>query len=96
MAKFAATSIQDLMTKERSVGRNARKVQFIVACEADDGSWFELDADSKQHAKVLANDQVKNMNCRGCSCWKINDTGTLAHHPFASEYAQNYFEDCDY
>lgn len=96
MAKFTATTIRDLMTKERSAGRNARKVQFIVACEADDGSWFELDADSRAHAKVLATNQVDKMNCRGASCWKVNNTGTLGRSPFHTYFASNYADNCEY
>jgi len=88
MAKFAAASIRDLMTKERSAGRVARKAKFIVACEADDGSWFELDADSRAHAKVLAQNNVDVMSCRGCSCWQVNDVGTLKRAPFHTYFCK--------
>ena len=38
MPKFEAKSIEDLFTAERDAGRVARKVEYIVACEASDGS----------------------------------------------------------
>lgn len=72
MTKFAALSATDLRTYDCCNGRLARKAQFVVTCEADDGSWFELDADDQAHAKVLANNQVDNMNCRSASCWRVN------------------------
>lgn len=84
--KFSALTATALRTIERNRGRVFRGVKFIVTCEADDGSWFELDAESVHHAQVLAVDQVQKMNCRGCSCWVVKPTGKLARKPFAHRY----------
>lgn len=82
MAKFSATKLTDLMTDERNVGRLARRVFFIVACEASDGSWCEFDADSSHHAKALADNAVENLGARGCSVWPVNaETGAFAFGP---------------
>lgn len=72
MAKFSALTSADLRTNARNIGRLARKVGYVVFVEADDGSWFELDAESIAHSKVLADTQVDKMNARGASCWLVN------------------------
>lgn len=89
MTKFAATSMKDLRTVDRNASRRVRGVKFIVACEADDASWFELDADSTDHAITLAKDQVDKMNCRGCSCWTVKNNGSLDLIPFHTVF-QSY------
>jgi hypothetical protein len=71
MPKFSASSINDLFTIARDEGRLARKVEYIVACEASDGSWCEFDADNFIHAKVLAHNAVHNLHARGCSVWAV-------------------------
>lgn len=71
MPKFSATKLTDLFTAERDAGRLARKVEYIVACEASDGSWCEFDGESFEHAKVLADNAVDNLGARGCSIWRV-------------------------
>jgi hypothetical protein len=81
--KFQARSLSDLMTPERDAGRLARKVEFIVACEVDDGSWCELDATDPAHAQVLARNWVDKLSARGCSCWNVRlMDGKLAPNSF--------------
>lgn len=78
MTKFLAQSFNDLQIDEARTGRIARRARFVVEVEADDGSWCELDADSKEHAKVLADTWVEKLGARGCSCWLVNPiTGRL-------------------
>lgn len=69
--KFEARSLADLLTPQRDAGRLARKAEYIVACEVDDGSWCELDAESLAHAEVLARNWVDKLNARGCSVWRV-------------------------
>lgn len=71
MPKFSATSINDLRTDERNVGRRARGVEWVVACEASDGSWCEFDGDDYLHAKRLADSAVDNLGARGCTVWHV-------------------------
>jgi len=71
MPKFSATSIADLFTAERDAGRVARRVEYIVACEASDGSWCEFDGDDYFHAKRLADNAVDVLGARGCSVWRV-------------------------
>lgn len=84
MPKFLASKIEDLFTAERDAGRIARKVEFIVACEASDGSWCEFDGESLEHAKVLAVNAVEKLGARGCSVWNVRIDGTvgLPHFKF--------------
>ena len=77
MPKFEAKSIEDPFTAERDAGRVARKVEYIVACEASDGSWCEFDGASFGHAKVLAINAVENLRARGCSVWNVRTDGTV-------------------
>lgn len=82
MPKFSATKLTDLMTDARNAGRLQRGVFFIVACEASDGSWCEFDAESSDHAKVLADNAVDKLGARGCSVWAVNaETGAFAFGP---------------
>lgn len=82
MPKFSATCLQDLMSPERDAGRLARKVEYIVACEASDGSWCEFDAETILHASVLADNAVDKLGARGCSAWRVDlTTGELAKQP---------------
>jgi hypothetical protein len=71
MPKFTALSIEDLFTAERDAGRVARKVEYIVACEASDGTWCEFDADTLLHASLLADNAVDKLGARGCSVWRV-------------------------
>lgn len=71
MPKFSALSIDDLFTAERNAGRVARKVEYIVAAEASDGSWCEFDADTLLHGSVIADNAVDKLGCRGCSVWRV-------------------------
>jgi hypothetical protein len=81
MPKFSALSLADLRTPERSAARILRNVCAVVAVEADDGSWFELDATCTSHAAALADNQVDKMSARGASCWDVSPkTGKLVHN----------------
>lgn len=82
MPKFAAQTINDLFTPERNAGRVARKVEYIVAAEASDGSWCEFDAGTLLHASLLADNAVKNLSCRGASVWRVRliDGATVGPH----------------
>lgn len=82
MPKFSAAKLTDLMTDERNIGRLRRRVFFIVACEASDGSWCEFDGESSDHAKVLADNAVDKLGARGCSVWAVNaESGAFAFGP---------------
>lgn len=89
MPKFAARTIKDLMTPARDAGRLARRVPFVVCCEADDGSWFELDATSEEHGRTLADNMIRPEHaCRGCSLWRVRDgSGKLAKRSSYNVYA---------
>jgi hypothetical protein len=94
MAKFAATSIRDLKTDERNNGRVSRRAAYeakpfdlktlyaVVCVEASDGSWCEFDAESRDHAKRLANNAVDNLKARGASCWEVAPDGGLDRRSF--------------
>jgi hypothetical protein len=71
VTKFQAQTLTDLMSPECDAGRLARKVEYVVACEVDDGSWCELDATDQEHARVLARNWVDKLSARGCSCWNV-------------------------
>ena len=88
--KFTAQSSQDLRTPEACSGRVARKTICVVFCEANDGSWFELDADDVGHAIVMAHNQVDLMECRGASCWNAKPDGTLCNKPLYMYFPQEY------
>lgn len=110
MAKFQAASIRDLMTPERDAGRVSRAAQYaadkgrtldiaklshIVAVEADDGSWFELDADDFANARALAVNQVDKMNARGASVWQVWENGKLGRHSkflYCGEIEAEFFD----
>jgi hypothetical protein len=82
MPKFSATKLTDLFTPAHNAGRILRNVQFVVACEASDGSWCEFDADDLMHARVLADNAVDKLSARGCSIWSVNRiTGRYARGP---------------
>lgn len=87
MSKFAATSAADLRTAPRNAGRLARKVEYVVTVEVDDGSWCELDAIHVPHAKTLARNWVDKLGARGCSCWRVRlIDGRLTPNPFYTYY----------
>lgn len=90
MAKFAALSAKDLRTPARDAGRLARRVPFVVCVEADDGSWFELDATSEEHGRTLADNMVRPEHaCRGCSLWRVREgSGKLAKRPSYTIWAE--------
>lgn len=97
--KFSATKLGDLLTREARIGRAARvaydavnntALVAVVHVEADDGSWCELDAESVEHAKALANNWVHKMNARGASCRMLRggSPGSVALKPFYTVYAE--------
>lgn len=87
MTKFAAQRLTDLLTPAHNRGRKARGVCYVVHVEADDGSWFELDASGSQHARTLADNQVAKMNARGASCRIVYaETGKCMTTPFYTVY----------
>jgi hypothetical protein len=96
--KFKAQKLGDLLTAESRIGRAKRAATYaaqglpfmaVVHIEADDGTWCELDAESEQHAKVMANTWVSHMNARGASCRMLRGalTGILRLRPFYTVYA---------
>jgi hypothetical protein len=97
MSKFVAQSLADLRTPERSAGRILRNVDYIVAVEVDDGSWCELDAETEEHARVLARNWVDKLGARGCSCWHVRrQDGKLVKQSFFNYYwspQEAYHED---
>lgn len=86
MSKFAAQSITAFFTDAANAGRVARKAKFVVCVEADDGSWFELDADDQAHAGVLARNVVDKMDARGASCWRVFAGGDISGKPFFTHW----------
>lgn len=92
MPKFAAQTIADLFTAERDAGRVARKVPYIAATEASDGSWCEFDGEGFGHAMLLADNAVDKLGCRGASVWKVHPvTGKCIERPyFAWAQPQGY------
>lgn len=90
--QFSAKSITDLMSEPRNAGRKARGCLFIVAVEAANGSWAELDADSLEHGEALAKAWVENHNARGCSVWRVEPSGNMARKHSFSLFADNSFE----
>lgn len=101
MPKFQAASIQDLMTDIANAARVVRKDYYrqhgheinitsmaaVVCVEADDGSWFEFDAETEDHAKVLARNVVDTQSARGASCWTFDNAGRLKRKPFYTYFA---------
>jgi hypothetical protein len=86
MTKFIAQSINYYRTAQANEGRKARKAKCIVNVEADDGSWFELDADDMEHAHVLARNMVDVQSARGASCWQVNADGVCKRRSFFNYY----------
>jgi len=87
MPKFSASTVNDLLTAERNAGRVARKAEYVVFVECDDGSWCELDADSEQHARDLCRNWVDKLNARGCSTWRVRlIDGAVAPGPVATYF----------
>ena len=84
--KFSAQSCRVLHDAKEA--RVARKATHVVLLEADDGSWFELDAEDHGHAIVLAHNQVDLMDCRGASCWEVKPNGSLDVLPFYTYFPQ--------
>lgn len=87
MTKFSALSSRELRTAARAAGRVARGARCVVTVEADDGSWFELDAVHASHACALADSQVSLMNARGASCWRVTARGKLSRRWFYTKFA---------
>jgi len=80
MTKFNAQKLGDLLTTDATIARASRASQYaaqglpflaVVMIEVDDGSWCELDAESYQHAKIIADCWVRSMGARGASCRKL-------------------------
>lgn len=85
MTKFTYTSIADFKTIEANVGRKTRNPAIVVICEADDGSWCELDAESPEHGKLLANNWVdpERGRGRGASVWDWDRaSGAITQHRY--------------
>ena len=94
MPKFSALSFADLQSPERAAGRLARKAEIVVEVEASDGSWCELDADTEEHARVLANNWVSKLGARGCSCWHVRQIdGKLAPTTFYKKFWESEHAD---
>lgn len=94
MAKFADRSIGPFFTEARNAARVSRKAEFIVAVECDDGSWCELDAESIEHAGMLAHNWVDVLGARGASCWRASvRNGKCARTPFYTHYENACFDD---
>lgn len=98
MSKFKAQILGDLLTSEARTGRAARaakyaadgiKFEAVVHIEADDGSWCELDAETADHAQLMAENWVSRMNARGASCREVRDAvkGIVKVRPFYTIYA---------
>ena len=81
MPKFSAQTISDLFTAERDAGRVARRVPYIVATEASDGSWCEFDGETLLHASLLADNAVAKLGARGCSVWEVNPASGAVYKP---------------
>lgn len=93
MTKFTAQSASEFRTVKANHGRFARECGYVVLVEADDGSWCELDADHRQHARTLADNWVEKMNARGCSCWMVNQkNGKLMNKSFYMKFADNWID----
>lgn len=104
MPKFQTNSLAAIRDGEgRVAGRQARmaeyaahrynpaslsKLAYIVAVEADDGSWCELDAESLDHAKRLAVHWIDVLKGRGASVWEVMPNGRLA-----GKNSFTYFQD---
>lgn len=86
MTKFTAQKLGDLLTKERQEGRKVRAPLYVVFVEADDGSWCELDATSRNHAILLADNWVEKLDARGCSCRQVMVSGRVRLTPFYTRY----------
>jgi hypothetical protein len=94
---FSAASIRDLMTDEANAGRVVRKrdylglgmlFEYVVACEARDGSWCEFDAQTLLHASRLADNAVESLGARGCSVWGLDRHGALTGSSLYHVYAE--------
>lgn len=93
MTKFAALTIDTIKNGSAYIeGRKARGAKFVVAVEADDGSWFELDATDQGHAGVLARNAVEAMSARGASCWRVMDGRYLGRSFYACYEAHDFAE----
>ena len=104
MPKFQANSLAAIRDPiERVLGRVSRMAEYakhcayhgslerlcyIVAAEADDGSWCELDAESLDHAKRLAIHWIDTMKGRGASVWEVMPNGRLASKNSFSKFEQ--------
>ena len=98
MAKFLATKLGDLLTAPAKAGRAVRAssgVPFVavVHVEADDGSWLELDVESVEHAKTLANNWVETQNARGASCRMLRANGAVTLKAFYLVFADHMSDD---
>lgn len=86
--KFSALSLLDLRSDAHNAGRHKRGVEWVVACEASDGSWCEFDGDDYLHAKRLADSAVEHLGARGCSVWHVcRFTGELRERTVYTVYA---------
>lgn len=83
MAIFSALSFNDLTTAERDAGRKARGCKIIVACEARDGSWVDLDGQNVDQAINMARNWVEIQDARGASVWRVGHDGKLVGRSLA-------------
>lgn len=95
MPKFAVLSSAEFRSPMANAARvtrwHASELLYVVTCEADDGSWCELDATSLQHARNLSRSMVEKMKARGCSVWGFNPkTGKLRKRASFTYYWSGY------
>lgn len=98
MTKFAAQKLGDLLNGMATAARSIRAETYaqtgtpfvaVVMVEVDDGSWVELDAESEDHARTLADCWVKTMGARGASCRRLRGlhaAGYVELRPFYTRY----------
>lgn len=86
MAKYAFSSLQEIRDDPYApVARFMRKSVTVVICEADDGSWCELDAESVEHGRLLARTWVdpERGHGRGASVWSCDERWQLKDNLFS-------------
>lgn len=75
--------IRSFLTAEANVGRKVRRCPFVVLVELSQGNWFELDADSADHAVRLALNWVRpELGAVAASCWRVLRDGSLLSKSF--------------
>ena len=65
-----------LDTAAHHAGRIARGIRFVVWVETDAAKWIELDAESAEHATVLAENWIRpELGARGASTRSVDAKG---------------------